>query len=248
VPSTPPPYSAAIVLIGNEILSGKIQDENGSYLLRELRALGVEVRRLEVVPDEEDLIIDAIHRCRAAAVHLFTSGGIGTTHDDVTVPSIARALGRSVAHHPTLVGMLQYRYGEKIDPVHLRLTEVPEGAELLWGETERLRFPAILAENILILPGVPSLFIEKFEAVKERYRAPPIVLTNLFLSVDEPEIAELLTDATARFAGIAIGSYPRFDKADHRVKVTIESRSADLVFACAAFLRERLGAAILRES
>lgn len=246
---SPPPYSAALVLIGNEILSGKTQDENGSYLLRELRALGVEVRRVEVVPDEADLIIDAIQRCRAAALHVFTSGGIGATHDDVTVPAISRALGRAVTHHPKLVGMIQARFGDKTDAVHLRLSEVPEGAELLWGEGERrLRFPAILADNVLILPGVPSLFIEKFEAVKERYRAPPIVLANLFLSVEEPEIAQLLTDATAQFDGIAIGSYPRFDDADYRVKVTVESRDAVLVADCTAFLRERLGPAVLRQT
>lgn len=244
----PPPHTASLVLIGNEILSGKIRDENGSYLLRELRTLGVEMRRMEVVPDEEDLIVDAVRRCRAQSVHLFTSGGIGTTHDDVTVPAVARALDRPVVHDPTLVSMLQARYGERLDAVHLRLAEIPEGAELLWGSQRELRFPAILADGILILPGVPLLFTEKFEAVKERYRAPPISLRNLYLSSDEPDIAELLTTATAQFRGIAIGSYPRFDRCDYRVKVTVESRDAGLVDACTTWLRERLGDAMLRES
>ncbi len=243
-----PPYSAALVLIGNEILSGKIQDENGTYLLRELRALGVDVRRVEVVPDEEDLIVDALRRCRGAAEHLFTSGGIGATHDDVTVPSVARALGRKVVHHPDLVAMLRVRYGDRLDAIRLRLAEVPEGAELLWGTTRSLLFPAILAENVLVLPGVPSLFVEKFEAIKERYRAPPIVLANVFLSVEEPEIAAALTTATERFRGISIGSYPRFDRADYRVKVTVESRDAALVDQCLVFLRERFGGTILRET
>jgi molybdopterin-biosynthesis enzyme MoeA-like protein len=236
------------VLIGNEILSGKIRDENGSYLLRELRALGVEMRRMEVVPDEEELIIDAVRRCRAASVHLFTSGGIGATHDDVTVPAIARALERPLVHDPTLVGMLQARYGDRLDAVHLRLAEVPEGAELLWGMHHELRFPAILADGVLILPGVPLLFAEKFEAVKERYRAPAIALRSLYLSSDEPDIAELLTTATTRFPGVSIGSYPRFDPCDYRVKVTVESRDAALVDTCTTWLRENLGSAVLRDA
>lgn len=241
----PNPHTAALVLVGNEILSGKIRDDNGTYLLRELRELGVEMRRVEVVPDEEDLIVDAVQRCRSCAAHVFTSGGIGLTHDDITVPSVARALDRPVVHHPEIMAMLRAHYGE-LDEFRRRLAEVPEGAELLWG-SPRLRFPAILAEEILILPGVPSLFAQKFDAVKERYRAPPIALVNLFLSVGEDRIAAVLTEATGRFAGIAIGSYPRFDdEADHRVKVTVESRDPVLVEACATFLRERIGAGVLR--
>ncbi len=243
---SPPPDTAALVLIGNEILSGKIRDENGSYLLRELRLLGVDMRRMEVVPDEEDVIVDAIRRCRRVAAHLFTSGGIGPTHDDVTVPSVAKALGRPLVHHPELVGMLKRFYGDGLDEFQLRLAEVPEGAELLWGSPKCLRFPAILADNVLILPGVPSLFTEKFDAVKERYRASPIALVNIFLDVPESEIAGVLIEATNRFPGIAIGSYPRFDEADHRVKVTVESRDVRLVESCRDYLVDALGASVLR--
>lgn len=246
--SPPPPDTAALVLVGNEILSGKIRDENGSYLLRELRALGVEMRRMEVVPDEEDLIVDAVRRCRLAAQHVFTSGGIGATHDDVTVPAVAKALGVPVIHAPEIVETMRSKWGEDLNPVKLRLAEAPEGAEILWGDRRELSFPAILAANVLILPGVPSLFTEKFEAVKERYRATPIVLANLFLDVGETRIAQTLTDATHRFPGIAIGSYPRFDDADHRVKITIESRDPALVDACTAWLRAALAPWLLRES
>lgn len=242
----PPPHTAALVIIGNEILSGKIRDQNGSWLLRELRALGVETTRVEIVPDEEDLIVDAVLRCRRYARHLFTSGGIGATHDDVTVPSVARALGRSVVHHPEMVALLQKHWGDELNPLKLRLSEVPEGAELVWGDERQLRFPAILVDEVLILPGVPSLFVEKFDACKERYRAPAIELCNLFLSVGETAVASELSEATERFAGVSIGSYPRFDDADHRVRVTIESRDAALVTACADWLVERVGDALIR--
>lgn len=242
----PAPYTAALVLVGNEILSGKIRDENGSYLMRELRALGVDMRRMEVVPDEEDAIVDALQRARRHAAHLFTSGGIGPTHDDVTVPAVARALGRPVEHHPELVEMLRRWVGGDLDEYRLRLAEVPQGAELLWGESRRLRFPAILADNVLILPGVPKLFCQQFDAVKERYRSPPIRLANLYLAAGEPQIAAILVEATERFGGIAIGSYPRFDDADHQVRVTIESRDEVLVDACVGFLCDRLGEYVVR--
>ena len=244
--SLPPPHTAALVLIGNELLSGKIRDENGTYLMRELRALGVEMRRVEIVPDEEDLIVDAVLRCRKVARHLFTSGGIGATHDDLTVPSVSKALGRRVVHHPELVELLHRYWGDDVNPLKMRLAEVPEGADIVWGDARQLRFPAILADEILILPGVPELFVEKFDAIKERYRAPPIELCNLFLSVGETAIAAMLSEATDRFAGIAIGSYPRFDDADYRVRVTVESRDGALVDACSDWLSERLAHALLR--
>lgn len=244
----PPPHTAALLIIGNEILSGKIRDENGPYLLRELRALGVETRRVETVPDEIDLIVDALHRCRAAGQHVFTSGGVGPTHDDVTIAAVAKALDRKVIREPTLEAMLREWYGDRLREAHLRLAEIPEGARLIWGDTTQLRFPALEVDDVLVLPGVPSLFVQKFEVVKERYRAPPISLANLFLSVGEGSIAALLTEATARFATIAIGSYPRFDDADHRVKVTIESRDTAEVAACTRWLVEGLTTQLGAES
>lgn len=242
----PPPHTAALILIGDEILSGKIRDENGAWLMRELRALGVEMRRVEVVPDDEALIVDAVLRCRKYAQHLFTSGGIGPTHDDLTVPSVARALGRSVVHHPDMVAVLRTHWGDDLTPRRLRLSEVPEGAQLVWGDARELRFPAILVDDVLILPGVPSLFIEKFNACKERYRAPPIELCNLFLALGETAIASDLHEATERFSGISIGSYPRFDDADHQVRITLESRDAALVEACADWLVAKFADAVLR--
>jgi molybdenum cofactor synthesis domain-containing protein len=247
-PHTAPPHTAAIVLVGNELLSGKLRDENGAYALAVLRSLGVETRRLEVVPDEEEAIVDAVRRCRRVARHLITSGGIGTTHDDVTVPAIAKALGRDLAHAPEIVALLRARWGDDLHPYRIRLAEIPQGGEVLWGERRELAFPAIACEGVLILPGVPQLFREKLDALKERYRAPPIVLANLYLTCGEGEIAGLLTEATRLFPGVAIGSYPRFDDADHRVKVTVESREAALVAACRDHLARETGAWLLRES
>ncbi len=244
---TPRPHTAALVLIGNELLSGKLRDENGAYLLRELRALGVEMRRVEIVPDEEEAIIDAVLRARREAAHVFTSGGIGTTHDDITVPAIAKALGRRLTHAPEIVELLRRRWGDDLHPYRIRLAEIPEGGEVLWGDASRLSFPAIAAENVLILPGVPQLFVEKVEALKGRYRAPPILLENLFVGCPEGEIAALLDETAAAFPDVAIGSYPKLEgTADHRVKVTVESRDAARVASCADHLAGRLAPHLLR--
>lgn len=246
----PSPHTAALVVIGNEILTGKIVDENGPFLLRELRELGVETKRVEVVPDEIDLIVDAIQRCRKVARYVFTSGGIGPTHDDVTVPAVAQALGVPVVRDPEMEQLLRAHFGDEINEARLRLCEVPQGAELLWGEHANLRFPALLVSDVLVLPGVPHFFAEKFRAIRERYRAPAIRLINLFLSVGEGSIAHDLTEATRRFPAVAIGSYPRFDDVDYRVKVTLEGRDSEIVGACATWLREQFGPRnwIVRES
>lgn len=235
----PPPHTAALLVIGNEILTGKIVDENGPFLLRELRELGVETQRVEVVPDDIELIADAVRRCRQVARYVFTSGGIGPTHDDVTVPAVARALGVPVVRHPEMERLLREHFGDDINEARLRLSDVPEGAELLWGDNGNLRFPALLVSDVLVLPGVPRFFAEQFRAIRERYRAPAIRLINLYLSVGEGSIADALTEATTRYPSLAIGSYPRFDDVDHRVKVTIEGRNQDEVGDCASWLRER---------
>ena len=122
--------TAAILVIGNEILSAKVVDENGPFLARELRALGVELRRIETVPDEVPLIVDALKRCLASARWVFTSGGIGPTHDDVTIAAIAQAFGRKVVLDEGTLGLLRARYGEKLNAARTRLAEIPEGARV----------------------------------------------------------------------------------------------------------------------
>jgi molybdenum cofactor synthesis domain-containing protein len=237
--------TAAIVVIGNEILSAKVQDENGPFLARELRALGVELRRIETVPDEIPLIVESLGRCRAAARWVFTSGGIGPTHDDVTIAAVAAAFGRRVVHDERILGMLRAHFGT-LKPAHRRLSEVPEGAQVLWSEGHL--FPVLSIEDVFILPGVPSLLREGFAQIRERFRASPIHSRALYFSVGESVLAEHLDAAVAAFPGVGIGSYPRFDECDHRVKVTFDGRDEGEVTAAAAFLKQRLPAStVVRE-
>ena len=242
----PPSGTAAIVVIGNEVLSAKVVDENGPWLLHELRTLGVEVRRVETVPDEIPLIIDAVKRACAAAEHVFTSGGIGPTHDDVTIAALAQAFDRKVVTDPRSLELLEKKFAGRVNPAVRRLAEVPEGATLAWNE-ESL-FPTITLESCVILPGVPSLFKLGFTTIRERFRAGPIHSSAVYLSLGESRIAEHLDATVAQFPSVGIGSYPRFDDADHRVKVTFDGRDPALVDAARRFFVTRLPAgAVVRE-
>ncbi len=230
--------TAAIIVIGNEILSAKVTDENGPWLARQLRELGVELRRIETVPDEVPLIIDALKRCLASARWVFTSGGIGPTHDDVTIAAVAEAFGRRVVPDERTLALLRARHGETLNAACRRLAEVPEGARVEFHEG--YLFPVISLENVTILPGVPSLLREGFTRLRERFRVAPIYSRALYLGLGEGALAEHLDATVARYPTVRIGSYPRFDDADHRVKVTFDGRDSAEVAAALEFLRTRL--------
>jgi len=230
------PKTAGIILVGNEILSGKIADANAAYLCRELRALGVDVRRITVIPDEISLIAREVAIFSRDHDIVFTSGGVGPTHDDVTIEGVARAMGVKLVRHPLLVGLLERHFGEQLKDSHLRMAETPEGAELVGGET--VRFPTILMRNVYILPGVPEIFRRKFEAIRERFRDDPIHLRNVFVAIGEGTLADYLNRLLVDFPELLLGSYPEFSNPEYKVKVTLESRDRGYVEgALAEFLR-----------
>ncbi len=235
--------TAAILVIGNEILSAKVQDENGPFLARELRALGVELRRIETVPDEVPLIVDALRRCLASAHWVFTSGGIGPTHDDVTIAAVAQAFGRGVVHDARTLELLHARLGPSLKPALRRLAEVPEGARVEFHEG--FLFPVISLESVIILPGVPSLLREGFLRIRDRFRVAPIFSRALYFDVGEGTLAEHLDVVVAAFPAVGVGSYPRFDDGPYRVKVTFDGRDEGQVRAACEQLKARLPAAAI---
>ena len=237
--------TAGIVLIGNEILSGKIADANAAYLCRELRGLGVEVRRISVIPDEVDLIAAEVREQSAAHDVVFTSGGVGPTHDDVTIEGVARAAGVPVVRHPALVALLEGYYKGALNEAHLKMAEVPEGAELLVDES--VRFPTILMGNVYVLPGVPEIFRRKFDAIRERFRDQPIFLRNVFVRIGEGSLADHLNALLRDYPDLLLGSYPEFSNPEYKVKVTLESRDASFLERALGELLQRLPAdAIVR--
>ncbi len=231
--------SAGLAIIGNEILSAKVVDENGPFLLGRLRALGVEVRRQLTVADEIDEIVWAIGSLRGSADWVLTTGGVGPTHDDVTIAGVARALGRKVVRSPELSGLVLSHFGPRVEEAAYRLADVPEGAELLFQPG--IPFPVPLVDRVALLPGVPQLCRLQFEALAPRLHGRPFTLRVVFVSAGEPAIAAALGAVAADHPAVAIGSYPRFDRgADHRVKLTLESRDGAAVTAALTDLLARL--------
>jgi molybdenum cofactor synthesis domain-containing protein len=214
--------TAGILIIGNEILSGKVQDANSPYLCRELRALGVEIKRISVIPDDVDVIAKETATFSSAYDIVITTGGVGPTHDDVTIEGIAKGLGRQVISHPDLERVLRTLYGGKVNRTHLRMAQVPEGAEL-FGQPD-LVFPVVALKNIYIFPGVPEVLRQKFEGIKERFRDAPFYLKKVFVTAGESSIAEHLNAVMREYPTLLLGSYPEFNNPEYKVTLTLESK------------------------
>lgn len=235
--------TAGIVVIGDEILSGKFADENAAFLIGELRSLGVDLRRISVIPDDLDDIADTVVRFSGKFTYVFTSGGVGPTHDDLTMAGIARGFGTRVVQAPELEAKVRAYWGEKLAPANLRLAQVPEGAELVHGDAV---WPVVSYRNVYILPGVPALFRRKFLDIRERFRSTPVVVARVYTLGEEGALAPHLDAVVAAFPGVKIGSYPRFEEKDFRVLLTLESEDASAVRAAVESLRERLGDLVVR--
>lgn len=214
---------ATAVIIGNEVLTAKVKDENGPHLIKRLREVGIPLRAVETVQDDVDAIVDAVSRARLKSRYVFTSGGIGPTHDDVTVRAVALAMGRPVVRLPEMVELLhKWSADGNVTPEGMRLADAPEGAVLL--PQEGTWFPVLAVEDIYMLPGVPQLFRMQLETVLLRLRGTPVHLVSLFLRLGESEIAAALDRVALDMPHVAIGSYPVFDRGlDYRVKVTVEA-------------------------
>jgi molybdenum cofactor synthesis domain-containing protein len=217
--------SAAILVIGDEILSGKTADQNAQFLIGELRELGVALKRILVIPDDIEEVAASVRELAARFDYVFTSGGVGPTHDDVTIVGIAQAFGVPVVRQPDLEDRLRRHFGERpggLDEAKLRMADVPEGAELI--ETGEMRWPILALRNVFILPGVPELFRKKFLAIRERFRVEPFYARAFFTLEDEFDIASDLSTVAEAHPLVAIGSYPNFSSDEYRVKVTLESK------------------------
>ncbi len=217
--------SAAIIVIGNEILSGKVVDTNAAFLAKELRTLGVSLQRILVIPDELDAIAEAVRAYQPAFDILFTSGGVGPTHDDVTIAGIARGLRRHVVRHPLLEEKIREYSGDKISDARLKMAEIPEGAELVFEGS--LNFPIVLVENIYILPGIPELFRDKFLAMKKRFAVDPYFMRVIYTRAIESSIARYLNATLDAFPLLQLGSYPKLSDPEYRVRVTLESKDRE---------------------
>ena len=223
-------WTAALVIIGDEILSGRTQDKNIAQIASWLNVQGIRLAEVRVVPDIEESIVEAVNILRARNDYLFTTGGIGPTHDDITVDSIARALDVGVVHHPDAVAVLTRYYEGRggVTEARLRMARVPEGADLIPNRMSGA--PGIRIANIFIMAGVPHITAGMLDALTGTLEGgDPVISVTLGAWVAESEVAGLLRDAERAHEGCSVGSYPFFREG--RVGANFVCRSTDAAAA-----------------
>ena len=225
---TPSPTAAAIV-VGNEILSGKISEANVWELARMLRASGVLLARVVIVPDDLETIAHEVTTLRAQYDYVVTSGGVGVTHDDVTIAAVARAFGVSVVRDPELEALIRRHYGETIHENHLGLANVPDGARKLVAEG--YAWPLVAIENVYVLPGVPEIFRRKLEILRAHLTkaGAPFVSRAAYTRMDEALLKPLLDEVVAGNPAVEVGSYPRWNDPKYETKVTFDGNEEEAV-------------------
>ena len=222
--------TAAALIIGNELLSGKIAEGNLVVLARTLRPLGILLRRVVMILDEIDVIAREVQELAATHDVVFTSGGVGPTHDDLTIEGVARAFGAGVAIAPDLDALLRAYYGERITEGHLLMARVPEGARLVTNGA--VQWPTVVMKNVWVLPGVPEIFKLKMPLVREDLGSDtPFLSMAVFTDLDEGQIKELLDRVVAAHASVEIGSYPKWNDPEYKTKLTFDGTDADRVRA-----------------
>jgi len=222
------PRSAAALLIGNELLSGKIRDTNLQALAARLRALGVQLCRAVTVLDDVDTIAAEVRALRASHDWLFTSGGVGPTHDDVTMAAVAAAFGQTVVSDPDLERIIRGHFGPRTSEGHLAMARIPAGAQLRYAPG--LDWPAVTVDNVWVLPGLPEAFVEKLDVVALHLGASaPFLSRAVYTRLDEGTLKPHLDAVVALFPGVEIGSYPTWSDPSYHVKLTFDGTSPALL-------------------
>jgi molybdenum cofactor synthesis domain-containing protein len=204
-------YTVALIIIGNEILSGRTQDANTAWIAEQLNAMGVVLHQVRVVPDTEGEIIAAIHELKTKVDYVFTTGGIGPTHDDITAESVAAAFGTELELNDEAYQILVRHYGgaEHVTPPRKKMAMIPKGATLINNPVSGA--PGFKIENVFVMAGVPRIMQAMFDDVKTQIkRGKPVLSNTIACSLAESAVAEKLEKIQDRYPSVNIGSYPHF--------------------------------------
>jgi molybdenum cofactor synthesis domain-containing protein len=238
----PRQWTAALVVIGDEILSGRTEDRNVAQVATWLNQQGIRLAEVRVVPDDAERIAEAVNRLRTRHDYLFTTGGIGPTHDDITVDAIAAGFGVDVIIDPRAKRILEDYYRDRpggLNEARLRMARVPEGAELIPNPSSGA--PGIRMENVYILAGVPHIAASMLEALTGKLEGGrPMVSVTVGARAPESEVADLLRETQAAHPGVAIGSYPFFKDGGYGANFVIRSEDGALAERTGSELADRL--------
>ena len=230
--------TAAMIVIGNEILSGKVEDSNSPFLARTLRSAGVSLERVIVIPDDVETIASTVAKYSQRYDLVFTSGGVGPTHDDITVAGVAMAFDAAVVHAAPLKELIEKHVGSDPSSPYMKMAEVPDGAELVEGGASN--FPTVVMKNVYVLPGIPEIFEKKIEALADRFATRPFHLRQVLVNENEAKIADYLNATLDAFPELMLGSYPKLSHPEYSVRLTLESKDEQYLDAALDDLVERL--------
>lgn len=226
--------SAAILVIGDEILSGRTKDKNVGYIADYLTRIGIDLKEVRIVPDEQDRIVEALNALRARWTYVFTTGGIGPTHDDITADAVAAAFGVGISHDPRAVAILQARYKpEDLNEARLRMARLPDGAELIFNPISQA--PGFRVGNVFVMAGVPSIMQAMFDGVAPLLEGGvPMLMHVADRRVKEGDIGTPLGEIAKRHPEVMIGSYPYFTQDGFFSKIVCRARDQALLDAAVA--------------
>jgi len=233
--------TGALLVIGDEILSGRTKDKNIGFVADHCNQIGIRLKEVRIVADDEAAIIIAVNELRRAYTYVFTTGGIGPTHDDITADSVARAFGVPINIDLRAVALLRERYAEAdLTPVRLRMARIPEGAELI--ENSVSKAPGFKIGNVIVMAGVPAIMEAMLLAVTPRLKTGPKVLADsIRVNAPEGQVAALLADCQRTFPDVAMGSYPFFEDEHPGTNLVLRSTEEGRLRLAKADLIKRLG-------
>jgi molybdenum cofactor synthesis domain-containing protein len=234
--------TAAVLVIGDEILSGRTHDRNIGSIAEHLTAIGIALREVRVVGDVREEIVAAVNALRARYAYVFTTGGIGPTHDDITADSIGAAFGVPVEIDPRAVAMMAPVYaarGIELTPARLRMARIPEGADLIANSLSAA--PGFQIGNVIVMAGVPDIMKSMLEAATQRLRTGPKVnAVSIVVHRAEGDLADLFARHQAAYPDVAMGSYPSFAGGVYRTELVLRSPDVERLEAARAGLERAL--------
>jgi molybdenum cofactor synthesis domain-containing protein len=232
--------TAAILVIGDEILSGRTKDKNIGFIADYLTNIGIDLKEVRVVADDEAAIVEAVNALRARWTYVFTTGGIGPTHDDITADSIAKAFGTGIDFHPEAVALLQARFkSDNMNEGRMRMARIPIGAELIRNSVSAA--PGFRIGNVHVMAGVPSIMQAMMDVVAPTLRTGAKMLSETIEAhLREGTVAVPLGEVQKQHPGTMIGSYPFSDERGYNTNLVVRSRDPAALAAAAAAIRAML--------
>jgi molybdenum cofactor synthesis domain-containing protein len=237
-PASPPKiFTACVLIIGNEILSGRVQDENVAFLAKGLNDIGIRLKQVRVIPDDADTIVGTVNEVRRTFDYVFTTGGIGPTHDDITAQCIAEAFAVKLYLHPEARRLLEGHYpAGAVNEARMRMAYVPEGAVLLPNPISRA--PGFRVDNVFVMAGVPQIMQATFNELRHQLRGGAKMLSrSVSCALGEGALAKELGELQARYDDLEIGSYPYFRRADFGVTLVIRGTNRPRLLAATEELK-----------